>query len=153
MAKQVAKNTKETVNKNKNGALKLGTVVSWKSHAMGVTTKKTGKIVAVMRPNEDYTGFVNLPQRFFEDILVGTRPELTRKEIRQMAKEAVDDNRYYGNSRYSVVEEKYKLKFGSGEGMYRSNHHYLIEVETPGEAKNFLYHPAPSQRFTVVSTN
>jgi len=115
----------------------LGDTVTWSSHAGGIETQKTGKIVAVLKPDESYRLFNNLPKKFYVNILREIRG-YTREQARTM----VERWPYYDYG-VTIVQEKYRVKFYSSEGMQKDTYHYLVEVEREGR-KPMLYHPRES---------
>ena len=115
----------------------LGETVTWKSHANGRVTSKMGTIVAVLKPEEQYRYLRGLPLNLYVGILCEKRG-LTRK----VARAAVERQGYYGWA-VSILEEKYKMKFGVSEGMLRNEYHYLVAVDR-GDRKPYLYHPITS---------
>ena len=125
--------------------VKVGDLVKWVSHSGGYTKTKTGTVVALLKPNTDYTYLNNVPQKFFIDALFvagyGSR-NMCRKEIKN-----------YGRRTWAI-ERRYKAMFRATEGMNRTTPHYLIEVSSPtGKGKSWLYHPRDGQKFTVITQN
>lgn len=111
----------------------VGETVTWKSQANSYWTKKTGRIVAVLRPGVNYAGFQNLPAAFFEVVL--RRIGLTRDEARDRAREIASKMYAIASPVYSL----YNLKFDPFIGMTRDEYHYLVEVD--GSPYPTLYHP------------
>jgi hypothetical protein len=126
--------------KTKNTATKqfnLGDTVTWKSHANGQTTRKMGKIIAVISPSKDGStgGLRGLPKKLYIDLLrdnYGYSRDAARQEL---------DKGHYYSWYEELLASKYKLKFSTIEGMYRDEYHYLVEVDRGEGRKPYLYHP------------
>lgn len=122
---------------------KVGNIVKWTSHSAGYTKTKTGTIVAVLKPNVDYTYLENVPKTFISDALY-EREFGTREVCREYTK----------NRPTWALEIAFKVMFRPTEGMYRTTSHYLILVDAlTDKGKKRIYHPRDGQKFQAVTQN
>lgn len=123
--------------------LKKGTKVQWSSQAGGMHTTKTGTIVCVLKKNTNYYGGKDFPKNFMVPLFQKFY-KCTVVEAREFfSYSSVWDNE-------SSLLTTYRLKFDIRQDLWRDNVHYLVAVETPGEAKPLLYHPATHTALKVV---
>ena len=132
MQVQTGTKTSKKVKKEFN----LGDTVTWASHANGWAKRKTGSVIAVMKPGVSYRHFSHLPKGLYEKVLraAGWTRDGARDRIARLK---------YNDFYTGVFRGLYKLKFSSEEGMNRDTYHYLIEVDPdPGRGNiKRLYHP------------
>jgi hypothetical protein len=109
-----------------NKRFKIGQKVRWVSQAGGVTTAKTGIIIASCAP-----GDFDVNQRTKINILREAKPGTTVREAKEES---------YYTSTYTILKDKYRVKFDRHTARNRDEEHYLVEVQADG-GKPYLYHP------------
>jgi hypothetical protein len=112
---------------------KRGQKVKWNSHAGGVWTEKKGTVIEVCRNRR-----VDVTQRTKVEILREVHDGLTIAKAKDRANYTPDE---------TVLQKKYKLKFGMLEGYRDETPHYLVEVDRGEGRKPFLYHPVTENLF------